>query len=192
MTDNENYCVAGGVDTYNAKYVARTFQPPQADPSFAGTRMETSLTEATRALSASTNASYLRFPTPSPTKTLLRAFFRFSSLATQTDEDRRMLCAGLTVFAPMKLYGVGPGSKVAIAGIGGLGSFAVQFAAALGAEVTALSHQADKEVRPSLSSSLSSLTSLPRPTASRWAPPTLSSRPRRTLPKPTLSNSTLS
>jgi D-arabinose 1-dehydrogenase-like Zn-dependent alcohol dehydrogenase len=37
-----------------------------------------------------------------------------------------MLCGGLTVFAPLKNYGVKEGSKVAIIGIGGLGHFAIQ------------------------------------------------------------------
>lgn len=56
-----------------------------------------------------------------------------------------MLCGGLTVFAPMKNYGVKKGSKVAVIGIGGLGHFAIQFAKALGAEVTAFGHSPDKE-----------------------------------------------
>jgi len=61
------------------------------------------------------------------------------------DEDvAPMACGGLTVFAPLEFYGTGPGKKVGIVGIGGLGHFAVQFAAALGAEVTAFTHQGDK------------------------------------------------
>lgn len=44
-----------------------------------------------------------------------------------SDEDAApMLCGGLTVYAPLKRFGTGPGKKVAIAGIGGLGHFAVQ------------------------------------------------------------------
>lgn len=63
-----------------------------------------------------------------------------------SDEDAApMLCGGLTVFAPMKNYGVKKGSKVAVIGIGGLGHFAIQFAKALGAEVTAFGHSPDKE-----------------------------------------------
>jgi len=53
-------------------------------------------------------------------------------------------CAGITVYSPLKRNGCGPGKKVAIAGIGGLGHLAVQFAKALGAEVTAFTHQQDK------------------------------------------------
>ncbi|KAG1455582.1 hypothetical protein G6F56_007031 [Rhizopus delemar] len=48
-------------------------------------------------------------------------------------------CAGVTVYAPMKKYGVTKGSKVGVVGIGGLGHFAVQWAKAMGAEVVALS-----------------------------------------------------
>ncbi|BGP18308.1 Alcohol dehydrogenase [Rhodosporidiobolus nylandii] len=55
-----------------------------------------------------------------------------------------MACAGLTVFGPMYRFGVKEGHKVAIAGIGGLGHFAVMFAAAMGAEVTVLTHSKDK------------------------------------------------
>jgi Zn-dependent alcohol dehydrogenases len=50
-----------------------------------------------------------------------------------------LMCSGITVFAPLYLYGVKPGDKVGIVGIGGLGHFAIQFAARMGAEVTAIS-----------------------------------------------------
>lgn len=56
-----------------------------------------------------------------------------------------MLCAGLTVYSPLVRLGAGPGKKVGIVGIGGLGHFAVLWAAALGAEVYALSHTPDKK-----------------------------------------------
>lgn len=46
----------------------------------------------------------------------------------------------------MRRFGVTKGMKVGIAGIGGLGHYAIQIAKALGAEVTAFSHQKDKEV----------------------------------------------
>ena len=55
-----------------------------------------------------------------------------------------LLCAGITVWEPMRAAGIGPGSKVAVAGLGGLGHLGVKFAAALGAEVTALSRTPDK------------------------------------------------
>lgn len=56
-----------------------------------------------------------------------------------------MLCAGLTVWSPLVRAGTGPGKKVAIVGLGGLGHFAVMWANALGAEVTVISHSPDKE-----------------------------------------------
>ncbi|GAA5170669.1 MULTISPECIES: NAD(P)-dependent alcohol dehydrogenase [Amycolatopsis] len=55
-----------------------------------------------------------------------------------------LLCAGITTWEAMRAAGVGPGSKVAVAGLGGLGHLAVKFAAALGAEVTVLSRTPDK------------------------------------------------
>jgi alcohol dehydrogenase (NADP+) len=56
-----------------------------------------------------------------------------------------MMCAGLTVYSPLVRAGTGPGKKVAILGIGGLGHFALLWAKALGAEVWALSHTPSKE-----------------------------------------------
>lgn len=46
-----------------------------------------------------------------------------------------LLCAGLTVFSPLERFKVGPGRRVGVVGVGGLGHMAVQFAKALGAEV---------------------------------------------------------
>ncbi|KAJ3040394.1 hypothetical protein HDV00_010948 [Rhizophlyctis rosea] len=56
-----------------------------------------------------------------------------------------LLCAGLTVYAPLARANIGPGKKVGVIGIGGLGHLALQFAAALGAEVTAISHSPSKK-----------------------------------------------
>lgn len=56
-----------------------------------------------------------------------------------------MLCGGITVFSPLKRNGAGPGKKVGIVGVGGLGHFAVLFARALGADkVVAISRKASK------------------------------------------------
>lgn len=55
-----------------------------------------------------------------------------------------LLCAGITVYSPLRLWGVGPGSRVGVAGIGGLGHLAVRFAAALGATVTVITRTASK------------------------------------------------
>ena len=56
-----------------------------------------------------------------------------------------MLCAGITVFSPLRRNGCGPGKKVGIVGVGGLGHFGVQFAKALGAETWAISRSRSKE-----------------------------------------------
>jgi len=56
-----------------------------------------------------------------------------------------LLCAGITTYSPLKRWGVGPGKKVAVAGLGGLGHMGVKIAAAMGAEVTVLSTSPAKE-----------------------------------------------
>ncbi|RAK72267.1 NAD(P)-dependent alcohol dehydrogenase [Aspergillus fijiensis CBS 313.89] len=56
-----------------------------------------------------------------------------------------MLCAGITAYAPLRQNGCGPGKKVAVIGVGGIGHYAIQFAKALGAEkVVAISRRGDK------------------------------------------------
>ncbi len=56
-----------------------------------------------------------------------------------------LLCAGITTYSPLRYWKVGKGSKVGILGLGGLGHMGVKLAAAMGAEVTMLSHTAAKE-----------------------------------------------
>ncbi|TFH60930.1 MAG: NAD(P)-dependent alcohol dehydrogenase [Candidatus Zixiibacteriota bacterium] len=56
-----------------------------------------------------------------------------------------LLCGGVTVYSPLRLYDVNPSMKVGVIGIGGLGHLAVQFARAFGCEVTAFSSSPDKE-----------------------------------------------
>jgi uncharacterized zinc-type alcohol dehydrogenase-like protein len=56
-----------------------------------------------------------------------------------------LLCAGITVYAPLRNHGVRPSSRVGVIGIGGLGHLGLQFARAFGAEVTAFSTSKDKE-----------------------------------------------
>ncbi|MBL0800333.1 NAD(P)-dependent alcohol dehydrogenase [Streptomyces albidoflavus] len=55
-----------------------------------------------------------------------------------------LMCAGVTVWEPLRAAGIGPGSRVAVAGLGGLGHLAVKFAVAFGAEVTVLSRTTAK------------------------------------------------
>jgi uncharacterized zinc-type alcohol dehydrogenase-like protein len=56
-----------------------------------------------------------------------------------------LLCAGITTYSPLKHWNAGPGKKVAVVGLGGLGHMAVKIANAMGAEVTVLSHSLKKE-----------------------------------------------
>ena len=60
------------------------------------------------------------------------------------DEAAPLLCAGITTYSPLKRWGAGPGKKVAVVGVGGLGHMGVKLAAAMGAEVTTLSRSMDK------------------------------------------------
>jgi uncharacterized zinc-type alcohol dehydrogenase-like protein len=55
-----------------------------------------------------------------------------------------ILCAGITTYSPLRHYGVGPGSKVGVAGFGGLGGMAVKLAKAMGAEVTVITRSPRK------------------------------------------------
>ncbi|MDR9855204.1 NAD(P)-dependent alcohol dehydrogenase [Paenibacillus sp. VCA1] len=63
----------------------------------------------------------------------------------ELDVASPLLCAGITTYSPLKHWNVGPGKKVAILGVGGLGHLAIQYAHALGAEVTVLSRSIDKK-----------------------------------------------
>jgi uncharacterized zinc-type alcohol dehydrogenase-like protein len=56
-----------------------------------------------------------------------------------------LLCAGITLYSPLKHWKAGPGQRVAIVGLGGLGHMGVKIAHALGAEVTVLSHSPRKQ-----------------------------------------------
>ncbi|GGY82085.1 NAD(P)-dependent alcohol dehydrogenase [Streptomyces omiyaensis] len=61
------------------------------------------------------------------------------------DEAAPLLCAGITTYSPLKHWNAGPGKKVAVLGMGGLGHMAVKIAHALGAEVTVLSQSLRKK-----------------------------------------------
>ncbi|HEJ9436415.1 TPA: NAD(P)-dependent alcohol dehydrogenase [Proteus mirabilis] len=56
-----------------------------------------------------------------------------------------ILCAGITTFSPLRTWNVGPGSRVGVVGLGGLGHMAVKLAVAMGAEVTVISRTKHKE-----------------------------------------------
>ncbi|MDE3150013.1 MAG: NAD(P)-dependent alcohol dehydrogenase [Acidobacteriota bacterium] len=65
--------------------------------------------------------------------------------ALDSEHAAPLLCAGITVYNPLRNHGVNPSSRVGIVGIGGLGHIAIQFARTFGAEVTAFSTSASKE-----------------------------------------------
>jgi alcohol dehydrogenase (NADP+) len=56
-----------------------------------------------------------------------------------------LMCAGVTLYSPLMHWNAGPGKKVGIIGLGGLGHMGVKIAHALGAEVTVLSHSLHKQ-----------------------------------------------
>ena len=56
-----------------------------------------------------------------------------------------LLCAGITLYSPIRHFQVNSKTKVAVMGLGGLGHMGVKFAVAMGAEVTVLSHSATKK-----------------------------------------------
>jgi len=61
------------------------------------------------------------------------------------DSAAPLLCAGITLYSPLMHWKAGPGKKVAIIGLGGIGHMGVKIAHALGAEVTVLSHSLKKQ-----------------------------------------------
>ncbi|MET8952252.1 NAD(P)-dependent alcohol dehydrogenase [Streptomyces sp. NPDC004129] len=56
-----------------------------------------------------------------------------------------LMCAGITTYSPFRYWNVGPGKRVAVVGLGGLGHMAVKIAHAMGAEVTVLSQSLRKK-----------------------------------------------
>lgn len=114
-SDNEHYC-PHLVDTYGAPY------PKSEDPD--ETIAQGGFASHIRA------HEYFVFPIPENIPSHIAA---------------PMMCAGLTTWSPLVRAGTGPGKHVAIVGMGGLGHFAVMWASALGAEVTVISHSADKK-----------------------------------------------
>lgn len=55
-----------------------------------------------------------------------------------------LLCAGITTYSPLRQYDVGPGTKMAVVGLGGLGHMGVKFGVAMGAEVTIITTTPEK------------------------------------------------
>jgi uncharacterized zinc-type alcohol dehydrogenase-like protein len=65
--------------------------------------------------------------------------------AIDLDEAAPLLCAGITTYSPLRRFGVGRGTRVAVVGLGGLGHLGVKLAHAMGAEVSVLSRATKKE-----------------------------------------------
>jgi len=63
----------------------------------------------------------------------------------ELDVAAPLLCAGITLYSPLRHWGAGPGKRVAVVGLGGLGHMGVQLAHAMGAEVTVLSQSLKKQ-----------------------------------------------
>ncbi|WP_405821500.1 NAD(P)-dependent alcohol dehydrogenase [Streptomyces sp. NBC_01390] len=107
----EQYCLKGGVGTYNAL-------DKNGEPTYGGYAEKIVVDE-----------NYtVRIP---------------DGLAL--DVAAPLLCAGITTYSPLKHWNAGPGKKVAILGMGGLGHMGVKIANALGAEVTVLSQSLRKK-----------------------------------------------
>ena len=64
--------------------------------------------------------------------------------ALPLDATAPLLCAGITTYSPLRHWNAGPGSRVAVVGLGGLGHMAVKLGVAMGAEVTVLSQSLKK------------------------------------------------
>lgn len=106
----EQYCVPGMTQTYGS-----------ADPK--GAEVGQTVTQGGYSDRITVDENYvLRIPDSLP-----------------LDAAAPLLCAAITTYSPLRQWGIGPGSKVAVIGLGGLGHMAVKLAAAMGAEVTVLS-----------------------------------------------------
>ena len=110
LEGEEQYCVPGMTQTY-------------ASPDPKGAEVGQAITQGGYATAITVDQNYvLRIP---------------DSIAL--DAAAPLLCAGITTWSPLKQWKIGPGSRVAVVGLGGLGHMAVKLAHAMGAEVTVLS-----------------------------------------------------
>lgn len=75
-------------------------------------------------------SSHFVFPIPDP---------------LSSEKAAPLLCGGVTVYAPLRHYGINPSMRVGIIGVGGLGHLGIQFASAFGCHVTAFSTTPEKE-----------------------------------------------
>lgn len=112
--DNENYCRGDG-----KRSMVDTYNSKYADGSIAQGGYSTAI------------RAHQQFVFPIPDE-------------IPSEEAASMLCAGITSFSPLYRNGCGPGKRVAIVGLGGLGHYGALFAAAMGAEVIVISHSPKK------------------------------------------------
>lgn len=128
-SDNENYCPEM-VDTYGAPYKMDGGNPDKP--------------VSTTDMKVNGEQVWAQGGYSSHSRVHERFVFKIPD-NIPSEEAGPMMCAGLTVYSPLVRAGTGPGKHVAILGIGGLGHFAIMWAHALGAEVTALSHSPNKK-----------------------------------------------
>ncbi|WP_067896288.1 NAD(P)-dependent alcohol dehydrogenase [Nocardia vaccinii] len=115
VAGEEQYCTGGGTMTYNTA-VSEEFQP--GGNTYGGYSTQVVVTES----------FVLAIPD-----------------GIGLDVAAPLLCAGITLYSPLRHWNAGPGKQVAIIGMGGLGHVGVKIAAALGAEVTVLSQSLSKQ-----------------------------------------------
>jgi alcohol dehydrogenase (NADP+) len=64
--------------------------------------------------------------------------------ALPLDAAAPLLCAGITLYSPLRHWNAGPGKRIAVIGLGGLGHMGVKLGAAMGADITVLSQSLKK------------------------------------------------
>ncbi|CAK9115261.1 unnamed protein product [Durusdinium trenchii] len=118
---DENYCEPGMVATYNGRYNYKhceEYDEEGGAPTYGGYSQSITVDEA----------YVLKIPD-----------------GMDMAGAAPLLCAGITVYAPMVFHNLKPGMKLAVAGLGGLGAMAVLIGKAMGAEVTVLTRSAAKK-----------------------------------------------
>jgi uncharacterized zinc-type alcohol dehydrogenase-like protein len=121
-TADQNYCRKGMVGTYNSRFKyphcpGYNEDPTKCEPTYGGYSQDFVIDQDYA----------INLPKNLP-----------------LERTAPLMCAGITVYSPMKYYGVKAGDKIAVAGLGGLGSMAVKFGVAMGAHVTVLSRGTKK------------------------------------------------
>ncbi|GAA3215934.1 NAD(P)-dependent alcohol dehydrogenase [Microbacterium terregens] len=117
LAGEEQFCLRGNVATYNGRYYPGP-RPLDGTPTYGGYSTQIVADE-----------NYvLHIPDAIP-----------------LDTAAPLLCAGITTYSPLRHWGAGPGTRVAVIGLGGLGHMAVQIAHAMGAHVTVLSRSLAKQ-----------------------------------------------